>query len=344
MPPIKVGLVGYGLGGAVFHAPLIGAVPELAVVSVVTSRREQVARDLPGARAVDTVAELLADATIDLVVVASPSPTHYEIAKAALQAGKHIVVDKPFATSVREADDLIALAAAKNRALSVFQNRRWDNDFQTVRQCIDEGALGEVYHYEAHFDRFRPQLKGGWRDEPLKGAGLLYDLGSHLVDQALQLFGMPRAVLGDVFPQREAAASGDYFHLILDYGHRRAILHAANVVREPGPHFLIHGDRGSFLKYGMDSQEESLKAGMRPRDPGYGEDEAANYGQLTSADGTRRTVPTVTGRYQHYYAGIAEHLLNDAPLPVDPADSRDGLIVIEAAARSAIERRWIAIV
>ena len=244
------------------------------------------------------------------------------------------MVDKPFATSVQEANELIALAESKSRSISVFQNRRWDNDFLTVRKCIAEASLGSVYHYEAHFDRFRPQLKGGWREEPIKGAGLLYDLGSHLIDQALQLFGMPRSVFADVISQRDAAITGDYFHLILDYGPRRAILHAANLVREPGPHFLIHGDGGSFLKYGMDSQEEALKAGVRPGQPGYGDDAPASYGQLTSADGSRQTIPTLRGAYQEYYAGIAAHLQHGAPLPVNAADSHDGLIVFSAIAGS----------
>ena len=344
MPKTTVGLIGYGLGGSVFHAPLISAIPELRLATVVTSRRARVAQDLPGVRVAATVAEMLADQAIDLVVVASPSPSHFENAQAALRAGKHVVVDKPFATSVQEANELIALAESKNRSISVFQNRRWDNDFLTVRKCIAEASLGSVYHYEAHFDRFRPQLKGGWREEPLKGAGLLYDLGSHLIDQALQLFGMPRAVFADVISQRDAAITGDYFHLILDYGSRRAILHAANLVREPGPHFLIHGDSGSFLKYGMDSQEEALKAGVPPGQPSYGDDTPASYGQLTTADGTRQTIPTLRGAYQEYYAGIAAHLQHGAPIPVKAADSRDGLIVIEAATRSAVERRTVAIV
>jgi len=344
MQKTTVGLIGYGLGGAVFHAPLINAISELRLAAVVTSRRAQVEHDLRGVRVAASVTELLADPSIDLVVVASPSPNHFENARAALQAGKHVVVDKPFAASVKEADELIALAESRGRSLSVFQNRRWDNDFLTVRKCIAEESLGRVYHYEAHFDRFRPLLKGGWREEPAKGAGLLYDLGSHLIDQALQLFGSPRAVTADIIPQRDVSITGDYFHLILDYGPRRAILHAANLVREPGPHFLIHGDAGSFLKYGMDSQEEALKAGLRPGQPGYGEDVSANYGRLTALDGTRSVIPTLRGCYQEYYAGIAAHLQKGTPIPVNAADSRDGLIVIEAAARSAVERRTIAIV
>ncbi len=344
MSQTTVGLVGYGLGGSVFHAPLISAIPDLRLAAVVTSRRALVAQDLPGVRVAATVAELLSDPAIDLVVVASPSPNHFENARAALHAGKHVVIDKPFTTSVQEANELIALAESKGRSISVFQNRRWDNDFLTLRKCIAEGLLGNVYHYEAHFDRFRPQLKGGWREEPIKGAGLLYDLGSHLIDQALQLFGMPRAVFADVISQRDAGMTGDYFHVILDYGPRRAILHAANLVREPGPHFLIHGDCGSFLKYGMDSQEEALKAGVRPGQPSYGDDTPTSYGQLTAVDGTRQTIPTLRGAYQEYYAGIAAHLRHGTPIPVDAADSRDGLTVIEAATRSAFERRTVAIV
>ncbi len=344
MAKTTVGLIGYGLGGAVFHAPLISAIPELHLASIVTSRRAIVEQDLPGVQVTASVAQMLSNPAIDLVVVASPSPNHFENARSALHAGKHVVVDKPFAASVQQANELIALAESKNKSISVFQNRRWDNDFLTVKECIAEGSLGNVYHYEAHFDRFRPQLRGGWREAPIKGAGQLYDLGSHLIDQALQLFGMPQAVFADVLSQRDAATTGDYFHLILDYGPCRAILHAANLVRDPGPHFLIHGDGGSFLKYGMDSQEEALKAGLRPGQPGYGDDVSCNYGQLTAADGSRLTIPTLRGAYQEYYAGIAAHLQCGAPIPVQAADSRDGLMVIEAAARSAIERRTIAIV
>jgi scyllo-inositol 2-dehydrogenase (NADP+) len=340
MQQIRVGLVGYGFGGATFHAPLIGVIPELRLDAVVTTRKT----DLPNVRVLAAYNELLADSSIDLVVVSSPTPTHFEIARAALQAGKHVVIDKPFATSVNEANELIALAVSQNRSLSVFQNRRWDNDFLTVKKCIAEDTMGNIYHYEAHFDRFRPQRKGGWREEPMKGGGILYDLGAHLIDQALQLFGMPQAISADAFPQREGSAAIDYFHLVLHYGRRRAILHASNVVREPGPHFQIHGDRGSFIKYGMDSQEEALKSGTRPGAPGYGADAPAMYGHLTTADGNRQTIPTLTGAYQQYYAEIAAHLLRGAPIPVDPSDSRDGLKVIEAATKSAEERRIVDLV
>ena len=293
MSEITVGLVGYGLGGSVFHAPLIQAVRELRLTAVVTSRREQVEQELPGVSVVADIAELVADPGIDLIVVSSPTVMHYETARAALLAGKHVVMDKPFALTVREAETLMSLAESKGRMLSVFQNRRWDNDFLTVRQCIDSGWLGTVYHYEAHFDRFRPDIKPGWREVPGRGSGILYDLGAHLIDQALQLFGMPQAVTADVLQQRRCAQADDYFHLVLDYGQRRAILHGSTLVRQPGPHFAVHGDGGSFLKYGMDPQEEDLKAGKRPGDPKWSLDDPANYGELVSADGARRKVETL---------------------------------------------------
>lgn len=336
--PVHLGLIGYGLAGSVFHAPLIRSTPELLLSAVATSRREQITRDLPGVRAVADVQDLFLDSEIDLIVVASPTGLHFEHAQAALRAGKHVVVDKPVAVSVAEANLLMQTAEECGRIISVFQNRRWDNDFLTVRQCIGEGWLGRVYSYEVHYDRFRPVLKAGWREQDRPGSGLLYDLGSHLIDQAFVLFGMPDAVTADVFAQRPGAQAPDYFHLILHYGNIRAVLHASNLVREPGPHFAVHGDGGSFLKYGMDSQEEALKAGLHPGDPGYGSDEPGQFGLYVNADGTRRTIETVKGAYECFYSEMAACVLHGGTVPVPLADARDGLRVIEAAMRSAREK------
>ncbi len=340
---IKVGLIGYGLAGSVFHAPLLGAVPQFRLSKVVTSRREQVAKDLPGAAAVPDISDILGDPQIGLVIVASPSANHFEHARAALSAGKHVVVDKPVATTAREADELIALADSRKLVLSVFQNRRWDNDFLTARHCIEQGWLGKVYHYEVHFDRFRSQIKAGWREEPGPGSGILYDLGAHLIDQSLHLFGMPRAVTADVIVQRAGAKVEDYFHLILDYAPLRVILHAATLVVKPGPRFTVHGDGGSFLKFGIDGQEDALKQGLRPGDPQWGCDLPENFGELTPAGGTARKVETLRGGYERFYEALAACLETGAPVPVDPRDSRDGLLVIEAAQRSAAERRTVPI-
>ena len=342
MEQITVGLIGYGLAGSVFHAPLVNAEPHMRLAGVVTSRKDQVANDLPGVRVLGSVEELLADPAIELVIVASPNTTHVPFARAALHAGKHVVIDKPFAPTLGEADALIALAEEKGRLLSVFHNRRWDDGFLTTRHCIDQGLVGTVAHYEVHFDRFRPAIKQGWREQPLKGSGLLYDLGPHLIDQALVLFGLPKAVTSDVITQRPQAVMDDYFHLILDYGRMRAVLHAATLVCRPGPHFILHGDAGSFSKHGLDPQEAALKAGWRPGMPGWGE--TIHHGVLTRADGTETMIETLPGQYEAYYAAIAASIRDGVPLPVTGREARDVMLVLEAALRSAAERRTVAVI
>ena len=340
---IRVGLAGYGMAGAIFHAPVIAAVPQLRITAVMTSRAEDVARDLPEASTVATARALFADPAIDLVVIATPNPSHFELAEQALRAGKHVVIDKPMTISVGEADALIALAAETGRVLSVYQSRRWDNDFQTVRQLIETGRLGHVSAYEAHYDRFRPEVKAGWRERAQPGSGVLFDLGSHLIDQALTLFGRPETVYADVLNLRPQARVDDYFHIVLGYRDRRAIVHASCLVREPGPHFAVHGDRGSFIKYGMDSQEAALKAGQRVGTPGWGEDDPAAYGTFVAADETRESVPTLPGNYAAYYAGVAAAINGTGPVPVTASAARDVIAIIEIARRSAAERRTIAL-
>ncbi len=340
MHEIPVGLIGYGFGGSVFHAPLIRRTPGLRLDCVVTSRREQVER-MPGVRVLGSVAELLADAGVPLVVISSPSGTHPEIARAALLAGKDVVVDKPIAITADEAGALIDLADRKGRMLTVFHNRRWDGDFLTVKQCIAGNRLGTVYHYEAHYDRFRREVVRRWKEQPGIGSGILYDLGPHVIDQALQLFGMPSAVTADVFAQREGAQAVDCFHLLLHYGRMRAVLHATMLAPRAGPHFVIHGDGGSFFKYGMDPQERALMAGKLPGDTGWDSDIADQPGELYLADGSRLAVDILPGVWQSYYAALSECLHGGGPPPVDPRDAVDGLRVIEAALRSAEERRTI---
>jgi scyllo-inositol 2-dehydrogenase (NADP+) len=343
MKKIQVGLIGYGLAGSVFHAPLIASVDRLHLAAVASSRTDQITGDFPGTRIVATPEELFADPNIELIVVASPNTTHYELARRALRAGKHVVVDKPVTTTVREADSLIALAEDRNLTLSVFQNRRWDNDFRTVKHCIEEGTLGQVYFFESHFDRFRPAIKTGWRETPEKGSGVLYDLGAHLIDQTLHLFGLPEAVTADVLAQRPEARVDDYFHLVLHYQERRAVLHASTLVRNPGPRFSVHGDGGSFTKYGLDGQEDALKAGKRPGAADWGRDQSEYFGTLVTADGSRHTVETLPGTYQEFYKAIASTIRDGAPVPVKASDARDTLMILEAALRSAAERRTVAV-
>ena len=345
---IKVGLVGYGLAGMVFHAPLLTNIEGFELTKVVTTNQVAKARaDLPGVSVVAQAEDLWADSDLDLVVIASPNLTHYPLAQAALQAGKHVVVDKPFTNTSQEAHQLIELASATGRVLSVFQSRRWDGDFLTIKECFASGLLGDISTYVSHYDRYRPEVKVRWREEDLAGSGILYDLGAHLIDQALHLFGPPRAVTADLQRQRPGSKTVDYFHLLLDYGNLRVILHSGSIVKQPGPRFQIHGSRGSFIKYGLDQQEDALKRGQRPgpANPDWGREGPEWWGELTTSLGrleiSRAKVETLPGAYQDYYRQLLTALTDNGPLPVQPADAARTIEVIEAAMTSSRENRTI---
>lgn len=339
---INVGVIGYGLAGRIFHTPFVTNAPGLQLASVVSSDAAKVLRDYPEVRVVPTVAELLADSTIGLVVIATPNTTHTEFARQAILAGKHVVVDKPFTITSREADELITLAEQHHVLLSVYQSRRYDNDFQTIRQLLASGTLGTVNTYEVHYDRYKPLVGEQWRDQPLPGSGVLFDLGAHLIDQALLLFGHPKTVWASVRAQRADARIDDYFHIVLGYPETDVILHAGSLARAPGPHFQIHGAKGSFIKYGMDSQEDALFAGLRPGSEGWGADTPALYGDLTIEIGElpmTGKVTTLAGDYTLFYQQMAEAIISGASVPVDPQDSRNVIRVIELAQQSQQEQR-----
>jgi len=329
MQTIRVGLVGYGLAGSAFHAPLIRASGRMELAAVLTSR------DAP--HQVGSLDQLIEAS--DLVVIASPNTTHFAIARHALQAGKHAVVDKPFTVTRDEADELIALAEQEQRVLSVFQNRRWDADFLTVRDVLPR--LGEVLLFEANWDRFRPHIKQGWREEPQPGGGLFNDLGPHLIDQALQLFGTPDAVGADIFAQREGALVDDYFDVTLHYSRLRVSLRSSTLVAAARPRFAVHGTAGSFVKHGLDPQEAQLKAGLDPRDPGFGID--GQDGVLVHPDGSTEAVPTRRGNYPAFYDAVAAAILDGAPVPVRADDARNGLALIDLARRASSEGRRLAV-
>lgn len=333
---LKVGLIGYGAAGAAFHVPLIRAAERLSLAAVATSRAEAAQIGLPVVSAPEA---LIYDPDIELVVVATPNDSHFPLAQAALRAGKHVVVDKPFTVDVAEAEALIALANQHQRLLTVFHNRRWDGDFLTVQRLIAERALGEVLLYEARWDRFRPSIKQGWREESTRAGGLLADLGPHLIDQALLLFGMPEALSADIAVQRPGAIVDDYFEVTLYYGRARAVLSASNLVAAPRPRFAVHGNRGSFVKHGLDPQEAALKAGGMPCDPGFGEDTLDNFGLLTSGDGTEQRIETESGRYVQFYERVGEAILAGGSPPVELGEVKLGLQIIELSRRSAAEGR-----
>ncbi|NRR33600.1 oxidoreductase [Oxalobacteraceae bacterium] len=344
MRQLSVGLLGYGFASSVFHAPLISAIPGLKLERVASSNPQAVLRDYPAARVDADSSAIFADPAIDLVVIATPNTSHFPLAREALLAGKHVVVDKPFVISVAEGRELIALATERGLQLSVFHNRRWDNDFLTVRRCMDSGLLGQVYNYESHFDRFVPGVDGRWREQPAPGAGVLFDLGSHLIDQALCLFGKPLSVLADIGTQRPQAQVDDYFHLLLDYGSLKVVLCSSMLVREPGPRFQVHGAEGSFIKYGLDSQEAALLRGEGPGHPQWGQDDSACYGKLSfEANGLQLNaeVETARGSYEAYYQGMYEAIVEGKAAPVSPQEALDVITVIEGAMRSHQEQSTI---
>jgi predicted dehydrogenase len=344
---IRVGLAGYGLAGSVFHAPLIAATPGMELVLVATSNPERAAaaqREHRGATVVPDADALIARANeLDLLVVATPNATHFAVAKAALAAGLAVVVDKPFTATAAEGRALIDQAGAAGRMLSVFQNRRWDGDFLTVRKLIAAGALGDVFRLESHFDRWRPEPRAGWKNEPEPGAGLLYDIGPHLIDQALILFGPVATVYAEQRELRPATRVTDDAYLIVT--HRSGIsshLVMSLVVADAGPRFRVLGNAGTFTKFGLDVQEETLRAGVRPGDDKWGADPRDAWGRLSNGRESQ-TIPTERGAYEHYYQGVRDAIERGAPPPVDPADSVAGLEVIEAAIVSATERRVVAL-
>ena len=336
---LRVGIVGYGLAGAVFHAPLVAATPGLRVAVVVTrtpERRERAERDHPGVRVVTEVAEMLGE--VDVAVVAAPNREHVPVARAALDAGVHVVVDKPLAVTASEGRELVDEAHRAGRVLTVFQNRRWDGDFLTVRRLLERGALGQVVRFESRFERWRPKIaSGAWREsgDPREGGGLLLDLGSHLVDQALVLFGRPRSVYAEIERRREGATVDDDVFVALEHeGGVRSHLWANVVAAAPASRFRVLGLEAAYVKDGLDPQEEALRAGARPGDPGWGREPEERWGRLVAGD-AEQPVETEPGAYEAFYAGLVSALRGQGPPPVDPMDAVAVLEVLEAAARSA---------
>ena len=343
MNEIRVGLIGYGLAGAAFHAPLIATTPGMRLAAVVTAdagRAAQARRDHPGVEVVASAEELR---DVELVVVASPNRTHVPLARAALRAGRAVVVDKPFAATSAEAGALVEEARGRGLLLSVFQNRRWDGDFLTLRRLLAEGTLGEVLRFESRFQRWRPAPNPGWREsgDPADAGGTLYDLGSHLIDQALVLFGPVATVYAELDRRRPGVVVEDDAFLALTHASGvRSQLWMSALAAEHAGRMRVLGTRAAYVKNGLDVQEAALRAGARPGAADWGEEPRESWGRAGAADAWE-AVPTERGAYPKYYAGIARALRDGSPPPVDPADSVAGLRIIEAARRSASERAVI---
>lgn len=330
--PVQVALIGYGSAAKIFHAPLISGVPGLCLACVCSSRPQVVQLDWPQVPVVAAPEAVFADPLIDLVVIATPNNSHYPLALAALQMGKHVLVDKPCTVTLAETEHLLAVAQAQGKVLTVFQNRRLDADFLALQQVLASGALGRVVHMASHFDRYRPTVPVRWREQNQPGSGLWFDLGSHLVDQALVLWGRPDAISLDMACLREGSQVNDWFHAVLRYdsqhGGLRVILHASTLVAELGPRWAVHGTQGSFTKFGLDTQEDALKAGQRPQwaalqdwgsDPLPGEVlHMATMAGVAAPVSVRRAAPHPNGNYLQYYANLRDHLWGHAALLVSP--------------------------
>lgn len=331
-PLIRVGLLGHGQAGAILHAPLMEAAGAFRICAVATSRTASLAerRDAPRQEA-ETQAVIEAD-DVDVVVIATPNASHFQLAQAALKAGKHVVVDKPFTLAAADADRLIELAEARGRVLTVFHNRRLDGDFLGVRRAIGSGELGELRLFEARWDRFRPSPPQTWKSSA--GGGVLWDLGPHLVDQALQLFGAPDSVTADLAVQRDGALTDDYFELTLRYGAMRCVLSAACVVAAARPRFAAHGTRASFLTFGVDPIEAALHARLHPQDPDFAAQVPPIAAELVRPDGREaRQLPA--GDWVEFYRQVAGAIREGLPPPVDAGEARDVIAFIERAYAAA---------
>ncbi|MGW5100393.1 Gfo/Idh/MocA family oxidoreductase [Streptomyces sp. NPDC004100] len=348
--PLRVGLIGYGLAGSVFHAPLIAATDDLVLDTVVTAnpeRQEQARAEFPDVRVAATPEELFERADeLDLIVIASPNKTHVPLATTALKAGLPVVVDKPIAGTAAEARELAALADERGVLLSVFQNRRWDNDFLTLKKLIEDGGLGDVWRFESRFERWRPQLKGGWREsgDPAEIGGLLYDLGSHVVDQALVLFGPVTEVYAEAVVRRDGAETDDDTFIALTHASGvRSHLYVSATTAQLGPRFRVLGSRAGFVKYGLDPQEAALRDGARPgTDTAWGTEESELWGRLGAGEspvtGGGTAVETLPGDYPAYYAAVAAAVRGTGPNPVTALEAAEALDVLEAARRSALDK------
>jgi predicted dehydrogenase len=337
---IRVGLIGFGFVSKTFHAPLLKATDGYKITAVSSSRPADVSAVLGDVDVVSDPKALATHPDIDLVVIASPNETHAPLAELAMRAGRNVVVDKPFTITVEEARHLGAVAAENDVLLSVFQNRRWDSDFLTVQDAIRRDLLGRIVLFESRIDRFRPDVRDRWREVPGPGAGLLYDLGPHLIDQTLVLFGIPDSVQATLAKQRRGARTDDFFQLVLRYGEMVATLGAGSLVSGGSARFALHGDRASVVKQKPDIQEDQLRAGVLPgsRDWGLDPDDAVLY---DGATGDTRALKAARGDQRGYYVALREALHGRAPNPVPPEQGATVMAIIEGAFRSDKEGRRV---
>jgi predicted dehydrogenase len=346
LQPISTAIVSFGISSRTFHAPFLTTLPGFALDAVVERSANDAAARYPWVRTYRTFSDLLLDDGIELVVITSPNETHFPYAKAALEAGKHVVVEKPFTNHASEARELCALAEKTGRVCSVYHNRRYVADFHTMKDLLDRGMLGELHTFTAHYDRYRPDPRtyGLWREVPQPGSGVLYDLGSHLIDQSLVLFGHPKRILADIRRQKPYSQVDDYFDIQLDYGFLKVTLHSSMLVREMGPRYQLHGTKGSYIKHGEDSQEDRLKAGELPVGDNWCHEPDEYAGMLhTEAEGKiiRERYKSLKGDFGDYYRNLHKTIREGAPLKETPQQGHNVIRMIELAFESSERQAWL---
>lgn len=333
--PIVTALTSYGMSGQVFHAPFLELHPGFQLKYILERSKELSKTTYPKAIIARSFEEILADSTVELVVVNTPNELHAPMTKAALLAGKHVVVEKPFAITETEGKELITLAQSKNLCLNVYHNKRFEGEFKTVKQLLEHNTLGDISLFETHFDRYRPEIGvKKWKEEDVPGAGLLYDLGPHMIDQVLVLFGWPLAITADLEIQREGSKVVDYFHITLHYDHMDAVVTAGMLVQGPVIKYFIHGDQGTFIKYGADPQEALLKQGVKPFGDDWGKEPASQWGKVKNNDGEESFLPTLQGSYMDYYTCVYENIREGKRPAIKPEEALDVIRIIELAEQS----------
>lgn len=339
----RVGVIGFGLAGRIFHAAVVAETPGLELACIVQRHGDEAAKAHPGVRIARSIDEMLEDRSIRLVVVGTPSFDHFDHGMQCLRTGRNVMIDKPFALTSEEAARLIEEARRQGALLTAYQNRRWDGAFLTLKQVLASGRLGRVVSYESHYDRFRQQPRlGVWRESGGPGGGTLFDLGSHLIDQATDLFGDPESLWADIRIDRDGATVDDAFDLLLKFNGITARLHATNLAATPGPQFVVHGTHGSFVKWGLDPQEDALKAGAKFSDPGFGEEPESDWGTLYVPGQSPEKIRTLPGDYRGIYANVRDAILGKAKLEVTPEQAWRTTRLIELARQSSAEGRRIA--
>ncbi|TWX72925.1 oxidoreductase [Colwellia sp. C1TZA3] len=327
---IKVGVIGYGYSAKTFHIPLIETSEYMELVAINSSQKELVREQYPNIFIFDTAQALITNANLELIVITAPNGVHYSLAKFCLEHGINVVIEKPMVTTSVEAQELVDLAKEHALLLSVFHNRRWDGDFLTVKKLLQNNQLGDVRYFESHYDRFRPTVRQRWREQAGKGSGIWFDLGSHLVDQAINLFGLPEALTARCLPLRIGSETTDYFHVLLHYENLEVVLHASSFLAAPNMRFRIEGTKGSFIKYGFDPQEAQLKKGISPKNALYGVENEEEYGRLYT-EFASTAIATQQGCYNQYYLEIVQAIKLAGANPVNPADVVEVLSILELA-------------